>query len=189
MRVRASTLGISHIQANNSVMIHVFMVYTLKGCERSCSSYTGVGFYPCFHCCLRAYGILRSWQSYYCKATMRILSSDKYRSSSFFAMPLSAVDAAWYFFGCVITIGFRYLLYSFTFRFTICSLSHEVQEPTCLVAVCRLVRLLNSMLAVVGVRAGNIGFMLMPVLKPAQTSNIFIKHWLPAQAVHADLRG
>ena len=104
-------------------MIHVFMVYTLKGCERSCSSYTGVGFYPCFHCCLRAYGILRSWQSYYCKATMRILSSDKYRSSSFFAMPLSAVDAAWYFFGCVITIGFRYLLYSFTFRFTICSLS------------------------------------------------------------------
>ena len=50
---------------------------------------------------------------------------------------------------------------------------HEVQEPTCLEAVCSLVRLLNSMLAVFGVRDGKIGFMLMPVLKPARTSNIF----------------
>ena len=50
---------------------------------------------------------------------------------------------------------------------------HEVREPICLVAVCRLARLLNSMLAVFGVRAGNMCFMLMPVLKPARTSNIF----------------
>ena len=30
------------------------------------------------------------------------------------------------------------------------------------------------------------GFMLMPVQKPARTSNILIKDWLLAQAVHAD---
>ena len=56
-------------------------------------------------------------------------------------------------------------------QFALCP--HEVQEPTCLEAVCSLVRLLNSMLAVFGVRDGNIGFMLMQVLKPARTSNIF----------------
>ena len=31
--------------------------------------------------------------------------------------------------------------------------------------------------------------MLMPVLKPARTSNIPIKDWLPDQAVHTDIRG
>ena len=45
---------------------------------------------------------------------------------------------------------------------------------------------MNSMLAGFVVRAGNMGFMLMPVLKPARTSNILIKDWLLAQAVHAD---
>ena len=30
------------------------------------------------------------------------------------------------------------------------------------------------------------GFMLMPVLKPARTSNIFIQYRFPAQAIHAD---
>jgi len=30
------------------------------------------------------------------------------------------------------------------------------------------------------------GFMLIPVLKPARTSNIFFKDWFPGQAVHAD---
>ena len=42
------------------------------------------------------------------------------------------------------------------------------------------------MLAWFGVRAGNMGFMPIPVLKPARTSNSFLKHWLLAQAVHAD---
>jgi hypothetical protein len=45
---------------------------------------------------------------------------------------------------------------------------------------------MNSMLAGFVVRAGNMGFMLMPVQKPARTSNILIKDWLLAQAVHAD---
>jgi hypothetical protein len=43
-------------------------------------------------------------------------------------------------------------------------------------------------LAWFGVRGGNMGFMLLPVLKPARTSNICIKDRIPGSTVHADLR-
>jgi len=49
---------------------------------------------------------------------------------------------------------------------------HEVHEPTRLVAVCSLERLLSSMRLAFGVQTGNMGFMFMPVLKPVWTTNI-----------------